>query len=275
MRNQPNSIIQIAGAHLIINEPTVHSFLLSIDDNEDTNLVKFLWNKHTEYSKYRDRDFRAEKYIIMSGISSAIEQIIAPYLTENSIRTNTDMQNSIYNALEALFRKLVEDLDERTQNPVKSCVLLPGRYGRPAACPEKNSESFQKCKDTFSKKRKLAARIRIQKDNKGFIAAALDLFDAIQNEDCKKFERIDNFAMNKGMTMKDDLKLFRILAEIYYNLLNNVRYQKVASNISSTSINSGYGSNNTWLEYRPTKSGYGSNNSGYESTNSGFGSINY
>ncbi len=232
MRNQPNTFMQIAGAM----PNTLQLFLASPNASiEDRTTLQFLWRKFVEF---REQQHVGDKRFIADAIWSLIQNIQLSYKNKNFV----SMQNSpkLLSSMTYLFDEIVADFEERVENPVKSCTLLPGKFGRPAACPEKNSSTLQTCISEFTQILKEAKRLRLtaEKNPSEFIQKVLQFFSTVQaSPTCLSFTRIDNFAKNKGKYTSGNLKLFSILSEHYLgNVYESKSFKTVNSNNRASTV---------------------------------------
>jgi hypothetical protein len=202
-------------------------------DYNDKKIIEFLWKKLEEFEHQQTIP---EKRIIYIAIFKILENIRTSFMDSNY----KEIQGSPYilEALGYLFDELNSEFSERLQNPVKSCIPLPGKWGQPTVCPEKDTEKLQTCimethrvfKEAKRQRRKLYDDSKKMEAARIFIDKALEFFATVQSStSCRAFSRLDNFAKNKGMYMKGHIALFRILASFY--LGDNI----TVNNASSTS----------------------------------------
>ncbi len=236
MRNQPNSFMQIAGAMPY----KLELFLTSSIDSDDRATVEFLWDKRSQFMQQINKGVnnKHEKFWIAEAIRSLIATIMSSYTNENF--KNDKDSPKLLTAMTYLFDEIVADFEERVENPVKSCTLLPGKFGRPAACPEKNSSTLQTCISEFTQILKEAKRLRLtaEKNPSEFIQKVLQFFSTVQaSPTCLSFTRIDNFAKNKGKYTSGNLKLFSILSEHYLgNVYESKSFKTVNSNNRASTV---------------------------------------
>lgn len=223
--------------------PNTVSLLLDSPNvsNDNKENVRFLWNKFEEFRK--DQMIR-DKQFIANGIWSLLNNIQSSYM--NNTISNMHYSPTVLTALGFLFDELILEFEERIENPVKSCKLLPGKFGKPMTCPEKNSATLQKCISDYTGVLREAKRLRKKiyestnaSTGVAFIEKVMEFFRVVQGSNaCASFERVDNFAKNKGKYMKGHIALFRIMAGYYMrqkSLTKSVNSNNSASTISNAS----------------------------------------
>lgn len=202
---------------------------------KDRTIILFLWKKLEEF---RSLQRIPEKNSIYAVIDKVLRNMQASYMNGNyqTIQGSPEILES----LSYLFDELDAEFVERLQNPVKSCVPMPGKWGKPATCPEKDSEKLQTCIADTTEAFKEAKYYRRKLNKIGskntavggnFIHSARLFFEAVQKSvACRAFSRLDNFAKNEGMYMKGHIALFNILANVY---LGTQISENTVSNASS------------------------------------------
>lgn len=136
-----------------------------------------------------------------------------------------------------LFDTLMESLKERLDRPLKSCVLLPGKYGKPAECGSaKDKAVLESCmSDIFQYMKQVTeARNTVRKSSRStFLTYAVNLFDTVmKSTSCNSLERILNFSTNSGKYTQGMLSLFLDMAPHW------IQRQTPASSTSSSRTSS-------------------------------------
>lgn len=168
--------------------------------------------------------------------------------------------NTQKEGIRSFFEFLLKELHGRLERPVKMC----GIFGKAKPCPSKKEGELRACmeeiweplyaatksyrragydsdvvyeiQDLFGDFGRPSSPATGVNPFDEFMENALDAFEAVDNVQCRKFERIDNFIANVGKYTKGYLLVFRMLAASYREQTQG--FQKSNSANTATSWNS-------------------------------------
>lgn len=220
--------------------------------DEDRERVIFLTQKLDELKGFQTSNTKRVIYIAISNVLSSIR---SAYI--NSERIILTGSATLLEAISHIFDDLMEEFGKRLENPVKSCVPLPGRFGKPASCPTKNTATLETCiadthilqKEAKRARRRMYEAVDLE-TGKAFIEKTMAFLRAVQSSlACRSFERLDTFAKNKGKRITGYISLFHILASAYLGEDHGTLIPKGNSNTASTISNASSVSYNNEYEY--------------------------
>jgi hypothetical protein len=223
----------------------------------DRDTLFFLSKKLDHFMKeiHTPNKWTEGKVAIATAIRQIMRVISSYYMSAYPLSVYKSPE--LLNALGYLFDEIKADFKERLERPAKSCVLLPGKFGKPKACPDRNSGTLEACKNEVKPLLHEASSLRnlIETSADAFFEKTIQFFRAVQSSAaCTSFERIDNFAQNKGKATKGNIQLFEMMVEFYnketlYGLppayknplnANRVETNSNASSVTASSVESIY-----------------------------------
>lgn len=225
--------------------------------HKNSAIQKFLSDKKTEFQQQMRDPIKYRFWVYTVNVLRLIRQ--SSYMSNDSDFKNLIHDPILLETLIDLFNELRTDFIGRLRNPVKSCVPLPGRLGKPTTCSQKNSVKLGTCIDEIRSSlneanqlgKRLCAADSVSATGEAFIEKVLQFFENVQSSEiCHSFSRIDNFAKNKGKNIKGYIALFKIFASAYLgkdiagtlvgnsdnNNNNKNNYNNTVSNASSVSV---------------------------------------
>lgn len=193
-----------------------------------------LFRRRNAYARKPEEEEMYQTYFLMFGAVSVLL---------NAVKyggTNPDAQTMIESGLTSYFEFLLSELKDRLERPVKMC----GAFGKPRKCPSKETGELRGCMadiwgslraamKSFSRLSPFSVSMEEMATMfaefgrptspppsgnlyQDFVEDALAFFDTLDAASaCRQFERIDNFAANKGKYTSGFLTVFRMLCQFY------------------------------------------------------------
>jgi hypothetical protein len=211
-----------------------------------------LYRRRNELARNPAAEDTYQMFFLMFGAVS----VFMNHVKYGGVNQYPDAQTLVESGLTSYFEFLVAELKDRLERPVKMC----GAFGKPRKCPSKETGELRACMESIWGPLGAAIKSHSRVSYPGpdmqemsamfaefgrptspppssnlfrdFAEDALAAFDAVESATaCRQFERIDNFAANKGKYTKGFLTVFRMLCQFYLEQFGG----RKGSNVSTMS----------------------------------------